>query len=489
MKEYIKNFIVFDILLIVIAYGTVFNQLDRQPINDWDEGIYTTNALEMSFNSNYLVKYYLGQPDMFAFEPPLAAWVQTLSIKIFGISETAHRIPSGIAAILVVVLIINFCSKELKNRILGYLSSFVLLTSPGYVGYHVVRTADLDSLLVLFTTLYVFNFYKYLKYTTKKNFYFALIGVVLSFLTKSFAGLIMLLPLFIFTIYKKKLKLIFINKELYIGILLFLIIIPGYYLLRENISPGYIKAVLKVEISDRFLTNMGHEAPFLYYFNNIKDYRFSPWLVLILLSIFITIYRKGIIKNEMFIYFTLVAISYWLIISSAGTKLEWYDAQLYPFISIAAGYSIYIFYVSGYNFHSQKKIGYYIYSIIFVIAIFYYPFNAIISKNASKDFWREAKYGVLMKKAKEMYPQIKSYKVLTIGLQPSPNYYCQLFNLKYHYNVRPVNVKETMNFLCCDTILFTHPAIYEKLNKDFYYTIVDQYQEAALVIVDSLKRK
>ena len=225
LRNYLRHFLLFDIFLIAVSYGTVFNQLGRQPISDWDEGIYTTNALEMSHNGNYLVKYFCGNPDMIAVEPPLGAWLQTLSVKLFGYNEVAHRLPSAIAAVFVAFLVLNFCHKELNNRVLGYLSAFVLLTSPGYDGFHIVHTADLDSLLVLFSTIYVFSFYKYLKYSGSKYFYYALAGLLLAFFTKSTAGLMLLLPLFIYSVYKKKLRVIFSQKEIYIGIMIFLFIV------------------------------------------------------------------------------------------------------------------------------------------------------------------------------------------------------------------------------------------------------------------------
>jgi len=488
MKKYLKKFIVFDIFLIVFAYGTVFNHLDRQPIADWDEGFYATNAIEMAFNGNYLVKYYAGRPEMLAVEPPLVAWLQTLSIKLFGFNEIALRLPSALAALLVAFLIINFCYKELNNRIIGYLSAFVLLTSPGYVGNHVARTCDLDSILVLFSTFYVFSFYKYLKYAKPKYFYYALSAVLFAYFTKSIAGIIMLLPLFLFTIYKKKLLFIFCHKEIYIGIITFLLIVSGYYILREHASRGYIKIVWNLEFAGRFLNPIdGHEGPFLYYFNVLKDSRFLPWFSFLPLAILMTFFRKISFKNDIVIFLSITIVSFWLIISFATTKLLWYDAQLYPYLSIAVGYCLFVFYKTGIQFFRRKLIVNYIYFILFTVGVFYYSFYTLVRKNITDEIYREYKYGFLMKKAKEMHPQYNSYNILTVGFQPSATYYSQLYNLAYHYNIRNTIITESILINAGDTIMFTHPYVFEKL-KYFYYTQIEQFDEAELVKIDSLKR-
>jgi 4-amino-4-deoxy-L-arabinose transferase-like glycosyltransferase len=489
MNKYLKNFIVFDLLLIAFCYGTVFNQLDRQPIADWDEGFYATNAIEMAFNGNYLVKYFEGRPEMLAVEPPLVAWLQTLFLKVFGFNEVALRLPSAIAALLVAFLIVNFCHKELKNRILGYLSAFVLLTSPGYVGNHIARTCDLDSLLVLFSTFYVFSFYKYLKYAKPEYFYYALLGLLFAFYTKSIAGLIMLFPLFLFAIYKKKLLFIFSHKEFYIGLITFLLFVLGYYILRERNTPGYIKTVWHLEIAGRFLQPIdGHEGPFLFYYNILKDSRFLPWFSFLPLAILMTFFRKILTKNDIIIFLSITIVSFWLIISFATTKLIWYDAQLYPYLSIAVGYCLYVFYKAGAGFFRRKLIVNYIYIIIFTTAVFYYPFYTLVRKNISEGIYRDFKFGLLMKKAKESHPQYNSYNILTAGFQPGAVYYSQLFNLAYHYNTRATIIYESTPINAGDTIVFTHSYINEKLNKYYYYTQIEHYDEAELVKIDSLKR-
>ncbi len=488
ITAYLKNFLVFDIILILAAYYTLFDQLDKPPITNWDEGVYATNALEMSLNGNFLVKYYEGKPEMWGTEPPLAAWLDVISIKLFGYNETAIRLPSALAALFVLIIILNFCTKELNNRVLGYFSSLVLLSSQGYVRLHVSRTADLDSLLVLFILFYVISFYKYLKYSKPRYFYFAAIGLILAFFTKSIAGLLMLPSLLLVTIYMKKLKLVFRNKELYIGILIFICLTSLYYFLRERNNPGYFKTAWNGEIATRYFeVNSGNEGPFLYYYNLLQQYQFFPWILLIPLAFLIFILRKKSESREIFKFLAILILTFWGVISFSKTKLDWYDAPLFPFLALVAGYVISEIYKLLKESVNAGKAGTYILIVLIIIITFYYPNKTLRDINSVSQIGVD--YGILMKQAKQQNPQYKSYKVMVSYISPSATYYCQYLNLLHHYNTRTSFYYKHFDINCGDTILFSDRAVRKKLNDEYYYTVVANCFDASLVKVDSLKRK
>jgi 4-amino-4-deoxy-L-arabinose transferase-like glycosyltransferase len=488
IASYLKSYVVFDIILIVVAYFTLFDRLDKWPITNWDEGVYATNALEMSLNGNFLVKYYEGKPEMWGTEPPLAAWIDVASIKIFGYNEFAIRLPSAIAALFVIIIILNFCTKELKNRVLGYFSALVLLSTQGYVKFHVSRTADLDSFLVLFDLIYIINFYKYLKYSKPKYFYFAAIGVILAFFTKSIAGLLLLPGLLLYAIYQKKIKFVFGNKELYIGIFLFLCLTCLYYFLRERVNPGYIKMAWNNEIASRyFVINTGHEGPFTYYYDLLMQYQFFPWILLIPLTILFSTLRKEFADVGILKFFGIVVFSFWLILSFSKTKIDWYGAPMLPFLAITAGFLLSEIYELLYKSLNTGKLGTYVFSILFIISVFYFPIKTVRDSNAGVNIGLD--YGLLMKQAKDQYPQYKSYKVLVSYISPSATYYCQYLNLLHHFNTRTSFYYKKFDINIGDTILFSDGAVRQKLNDDYYYTVVSNYYDASLVKVDSLKRK
>jgi len=231
----------FQLILIIIAYISLFNHLGSAPIHTWDEGVYASNALEMLLRGDFITKYYDGSPDMWAAQPPLAAWIHVIFLMIFGVSELVIRIPSAISGLIIVFVLINFFHKEFNNKQIGYFSSFVLLTSNGYISYHVARTADLDALVTMFSFIYIIYFYRFIKsdLKNKKFLIITLVAIFCAFFTKSIAGLFYLPILFLLLIYSKKSLRFFKLKELYITFIILLLIIISYFWINEVRSPGY----------------------------------------------------------------------------------------------------------------------------------------------------------------------------------------------------------------------------------------------------------
>jgi 4-amino-4-deoxy-L-arabinose transferase-like glycosyltransferase len=488
IKKYNCKYLILDILLLFIIYGSIFSQLNRKTINCWDEGIYATNTLEMSVNGNYLVKYFNNKPEMWGTEPPLASWLQLIFVKIFGYNEVSFRLPSAFAALFVVFLIIRLCSRHFYNRRIGYFSVLVLITSIGYIGPHVTRTCDLDSLLVLFTFFYVYMFYKYLVKFEPRYLYLSTLGIICALYTKSIAGLMFLPGLFIYSIYQYKLKAIFARKEIYFSIFAFIFFVLIYYLSRENLNPGYLKAAWNNEIAQRFFSvNQSHSESFDFYYQNLKEERFVPWF-LFLPFCFLFIFKKGNerIKN-LVIYILFVVIGFFFVISISHTKLVWYDAPLYPYLAILAGISLDFLFKGVKNLISINKSVYFILLILFCSVFFYYPYKEILKRNFQRTVYTEEKYGSLIKDTYKNKPQIKSYKILTPFFNPSACFYARLYNLNYHYNIRICEINNQIPINISDTIAFSHPAVWDKLN-NFHYSILNRYDEVILVRVDSIKK-
>ncbi|MEQ9232885.1 MAG: glycosyltransferase family 39 protein [Coleofasciculus sp. E2-BRE-01] len=306
----------------------------------WDESRLAVNALEMTLNGNWIVTYFDGQPDLWNTKPPLLIWLIALCMKLFGYNEFSLRLPSALAAISTTLIVVFFCKNYFHDLKMGLISGLVLITSTGFIGEHVARTADYDAMLVLWMTVYSLSYFAYLhSKTPRKNFYLAIttVALVLAVMTKSIAGLLALPALIIYTAYQKKLKEILISPQSYYSAIFFIALILGYYFLREHYSPGYLKSVINNEITGRYSTNLeGHNAPFTYYMNELK-YKFVPWIYLFPIGCVIEYFNKSKKIKSFSIFGLLYFTCYWLIISSAKTKLPWYDAPLYPIASLVIG--------------------------------------------------------------------------------------------------------------------------------------------------------
>lgn len=333
---------IFSLLLFFVCYLVYFQNLGEMTIRMWDESRNAVNALEMTQNGNFIVTYYDGVPDMWNTKPPLLIWMIALSMKIFGYTEGALRLPSAVAASATTFLIFFFVKKYTQDIKVAFLSSLVLLTSAGYTGMHAARTGDYDAMLALWVTSYALFYFLFLQNLAKRKYlYFFITFLILAVLTKGIAGMIPLFGLFLYTLYVKKLKNVLLAPSFYCSLLTFLIVTLGYYLLRNHFNPGYVSAVLNNELTGRYLNvNENHVGTFWHYMTGFSRDRFVPWIFIMPLCLLAFFAAKNEKLKRLTVFCLFFSISFFLVISSAKTKLFWYDAPFYPIASILVAVGI-----------------------------------------------------------------------------------------------------------------------------------------------------
>lgn len=382
--NFLKNYkIVLKIsLLLGLLYFPIFLHLEHLPIRIWDEARLAINAYEMHENGNFIVTYFKGNPDMWNTKPPLMIWLQVIFIKLFGVGELAIRLPSAIAALLTCVLILGFSLKYLKSFWYGFIASLILVTSTGYISIHGIRTGDYDSLLVFFLTYSTLAFFVYLENVKKaKYLYHFMIALILAALTKGIAGLMLTPALIVYVLLKKQFILLLKNKHLYINLGIFIVVVFGYYILREYYNPGYIKAVFENEVGGRYLNTIeSHKHEFWFYYKNLIHERFKPWFWLVPVGITIGLITKEKKIRDLTLCSILIVVQYFFTISFSQTKLSWYDLPLYPFLSILAAIPVYVLLkrINSTDLIKSKILAIVI-SFLVLFGIFYFPYNKIIS--------------------------------------------------------------------------------------------------------------
>lgn len=337
--KFIDKIILLGIL--VLCYLTFFHHLGEFTIRLWDEGRNAVSALEMLKTNNPIVTYFNGVPDMWNTKPPLHIWIVALMYKVFGINEFALRLPSAIAASLVVVMIFIFGLNILKNRWIGFLGSLIILSSMGFPDLHIGRTGDYDALLVLFIFLGSLSFFVYLENKISKYMYLCGLFFTLAVLTKGVAGLLIIPGIIIYVLLSGNLIKLFKNKLFWKTILFTLLAIGSYYVGREFLNHGYLAAVWKEEIWARTQNNLGaNSIDFWYYWKLFASFRFQKWIYFVPLSIIIYFFTKNKTIKRFILFSYIIVVSYFLIISKTETKQMWYDAQLYPFMALLTAITI-----------------------------------------------------------------------------------------------------------------------------------------------------
>ena len=316
-------------LLLLLACWVVVYRIDAVPMNVWDESRQANNAREMLQSGNWLFTTYNGQPDFWNTKPHLLVVLQAFSMKLFGPGLLALRLPSAIAGCLTLLVWFVFLFKRHGFETAGFFV-LILVSCGGFNTYHVTRTGDYDALLILFVSLVTIRLFQ-ISEGSHSSFHWIQAGIFLALaaLTKSVAVLLWA-PAWLFILFKKDLF-----KQKNILNWLWLLGIPAlciscYYLYREILTPGYLKAVWENEWVGRYARpNEGHITPPWYYLTELKNRSFA-WFILLLPVPFIW---RGTdkIKKEKWLIFGM-SLLFLAVISVSATRIQWYAAPVLPLL-------------------------------------------------------------------------------------------------------------------------------------------------------------
>ena len=249
-----------------LALAALFLGCDiaAHPIVLWDESRLAVNALEMSRHGFSLVTTFGGRPDLWNTKPPLLIWLKAASLRLFGASEWALRLPSFIASVATLALVMRFSWRLGGSRFAAFAAPSILLLSPGFFGAHAGQSADYEMLLCLFTTAYLLVLFDVLHRRRPDPWRVLLCGLLVAgaCLTKGVAGLVPGVGVFAYVLAKGRWPRLFRRPWYGLAALVVVVLVGGFYLLREQLAPGYLAAVMNNELGGRYLHGMnGHVQP------------------------------------------------------------------------------------------------------------------------------------------------------------------------------------------------------------------------------------
>lgn len=328
------------LLLGPVAYCTLFYQLGARPVAMWDESRLATNAAEMLRNGNWLVTHFGGRPDLWNTKPPLLIWAQALLFQLLGFTPLALRLPSALAALGTVALLAWFADRVLRAPLLGLCSALVLLTTSGYIDWHVTRSGDYDSLLVLLVTWYSLSYFRYLEEGRRALLWQTGLGLALAVLTKGVASALVLPCLLLYTLLTGRLPWLLRQRAAYAALAGVLLVAGGYYGLRELAAPGYLEAVYQNELGGRLLVDQAAvgETTWTWYLDQLITDELLPWLYLLPVGLLGLLWPgQPPLYRRLALFIGLFVGCFLAVLSAAATKYFWYEAPLYPFCALLAG--------------------------------------------------------------------------------------------------------------------------------------------------------
>ncbi len=498
-ESFSKNQNIFILVITgILLLSPLFYKLNEEPLKRWDESLYAMVAYELAYHGKSLLAWddWRGQNySLPVTKPKTLFWMQAGFMKLLGYdSKLAIRLPSVIASALLFIFIIGFFYKENKSVLLGVFICLVLVSIKSYMFHHVARSGDMDAFLLLFSTMALLYFYKFLNtdFDTKsyKYLYLACASMAGAVLFKDVAGLLILPGMLLYTLYKRKLIELFKMRHLYYGVGIFFLIITPYFLFEALTFPHYFHDLWVFDIGGRFATVLDeNQHPFLFYFRLLfTTGNHMPWILFIPLSIVIVWGIKNNPFKELIIFSLIVFFSFTLFISFSKTKIAWYVAPVYPFLGIIAGVSIYYIFNGILMLTLKTGFAYKITLLtVFGIAIIFRPYMDIFQEiDSYKKYTNNCgfMYDVYEECFKKIQTENLNYKDITVFRDstdwwiPQLRFYQNVYNDIYNFNIQisedPQKLTNNQNIVIC----YAHMPLIENLYK---YDILLRFREIQLI--------
>lgn len=468
--NFLKSNIPHLIMVIVTVTLCIIQQvhdITSEPVKIWDEGSSAQLAVEMLANKSYFIVNNDGVPEHLDVKPPLQLWLKVISYKIFGINEFAVRFPSIMANFLIMLVFIIFSFNFLKLPMLAWFIPLLMASTPGYMDYHVARTGDPDTLLILFITCYLLSYIIFLeKYPVTKYKYLLFFGisVVLAIYTKSIAGLAPLFGVAIFTFIHPNGRKSLLKPELYLTSVAIILLVLSYYFIREIYDPGYLEAVMKWELNlfGSYPGTPKHPET-VFYTKYLQETAFRPYFNFIPLVLIPLILSKNNRQRRIILYALLGAGVLLLGQSLSLTKNEWYIAPIYPFLWLLVALGIYELVMTVPSLIKNHKISIAV-QFLLAFSILYFTidrYTRILGRNQKSPIgyvYEPERAGMYLRDLKSKKPELKKITAFIDHHPRQLKFYAKKFQyedstqLEILYKLDEVNLTGKKVYVC-DSIL------------------------------------
>ncbi len=343
MSRHFYPRIFLSVAVLALAVFLLFYKLGDAPLRIWDESLFAMRAYHMAEMGGYLSNFdqFPGITFYRNLKPPFGTWFQALSFRYFGYSEWALRFPVAIFASLLMLWLILRGHQMAGQSWAGVLAVLILLGSPGFFRDHVARTGDHDAILLLWMMagLWLCQMLSLPLSPNKRRLYLLMwvLTLFVGFLTKSFFAWMMVPACLVFWIWKGRFSALWRDPFSWGMALLLGASVGLYYWSMERAFPGFIQFESDTVLGRYVKVQDNHQLPWNYYIHAFFASRFFPWWWLLPIHLYL-LFR---VRDEAFrssgVLLWLAGVSHLAIITGSTTKLDWYDAPLFPIASLMAG--------------------------------------------------------------------------------------------------------------------------------------------------------
>ncbi|MDD5543283.1 MAG: glycosyltransferase family 39 protein [Acidobacteriia bacterium] len=342
MQERPTKIFLFSILLMA-SFFLFFYRLDAIGLVGPDEPRYAEVAKEMIHTGDFVTPHLLGKP---WFEKPiLYYWCAAGFYSLLGIRETAARLPSSVAALLMIlaVLLVPRSKSSFENR---WRSAVIVATTVGILGFSHGASTDM-----LFTSTFTISMVAFLSLLQEERtgpfrgrILLAYGALGLSVLAKGPVGLVLaFLIVFVYGGMTSGRKIIPKLKLTYGIVVLALVGGPWYVICAWRNGWSFLDTFLLQHNLARFATNTFQHSEPLWFYVPVILISTIPWTPFLLLLVSPTrAYLKGRTwrthPGPLFLYLWIVVP--FLFFTIARSKLPGYLLPVLPPIALLLGQAL-----------------------------------------------------------------------------------------------------------------------------------------------------
>lgn len=197
--------LIFGILILIFMYVSNRN-LNVATVANSDEARHGISAYEMLQTGNWIENTFNYEKDLWNLKPPLSFWAEAASMKLFGYSIWAFRLPSVIAFMVMFFVISRFILKRYGKLACAFFM-VLFIAFDDFFFAHFGRSGDADAIYGLFYILSLLCLYEYGSLdgpVAKLNL--SAFSASMAFLAKSFHAVVLylILLIYVFAIRKSK---------------------------------------------------------------------------------------------------------------------------------------------------------------------------------------------------------------------------------------------------------------------------------------------
>lgn len=266
-----------DVLLLSAISAICFCwRMGHLPFIDPDEPFYALASREMLEAREWIVPLIFGHPQ---FEkPPMVYWGMIASMKAFGVTEAAARLPMSVAAIALVFAVYAFGVRHF-GRHAGLAAAAVLATGVEFmVTSRLVLT---DTIFALFTSLSCFAFWNGATNESRRRIWWivAMVCSGLAVMTKGPLGILVpgLAALVAVLSNRAPRRIDFVTLAIG-GVLFAAVALPWFVVMTQRFGLDYLRTFLVHENWERLVRAEHGENDKLYYYLLVLVVGSLPWL-------------------------------------------------------------------------------------------------------------------------------------------------------------------------------------------------------------------